>query len=90
MAAAVEVFSPVFRTPDCTASPATRRRRPLAVVHNNTPVHNLTVNDDAAEKRQRRLSRATSVALSSPATPRSASRLDSERYALIFITSKKF
>ncbi|KAK3698761.1 hypothetical protein QZH41_014526 [Actinostola sp. cb2023] len=78
MAVAVEVFSPVFRTP-ATASPATRRRRPLALVNNNTPLNNLTLNDDAAEKRQRRLSRVTSVALSSPATPRSTSRLDSER-----------
>lgn len=80
MATAVEVFTPVFRTPD-TASPATRRRRPLALISNNTPVTDLTLNDDAAEKRQRRLSRVTSVALSSPATgtPRTQSRLDSER-----------
>jgi len=83
MAAAVDVYSPVFRTPN-TDSPASRRRRPLALISNNTPLANLTINDDAAEKRQRRLSRATSVALSSPATgtPRSASRLDSERYVV--------
>lgn len=81
--AAVAVYSPVFRTPD-TASPASRRRRPLALISTNTPLTNLTINDDAAEKRQRRLSRATSVALSSPATgtPRTASRLDSERLVI--------
>lgn len=80
MAATVEALTtPVFRTPNMD-SPATRRRRPLALVSTNTPSSNLTLNDDDAEKKQRRLSRVTSVALSSPSTPRSASRgLDSER-----------
>lgn len=84
--AAVEGFTQVFRTPD-TASPATRRRRPLTIISQNTPMANLTLNDDAAEKRQRRLSRVTSVALSSPCTPRSQSRLDNERLEKLLTVS---
>lgn len=69
----------VFRTPDFV-SPNTRRRRGIVLTSTNTPVTHLAENDDAAERRQRRLSKATTVSLQSPAsTPRSASRLDSER-----------
>lgn len=73
------VASP-FRTPDLI-SPNARRRRAIALISTNTPPTHLTENDDAAERRQRRLSKATSATLQSPAsTPRSATRLDSERY----------
>ncbi|KAJ7356351.1 hypothetical protein OS493_025460 [Desmophyllum pertusum] len=71
------VASP-FRTPDLI-SPNARRRRAIVLASTNTPTNHLAENDDAAERRQRRLSKATSVTLQSPATPRSASRLDSER-----------
>ena len=72
------VASP-FRTPDFI-SPNARRRRAIILTSTNTPTNHLAENDDAAERRQRRLSKATSATLQSPATPRSASRLDSERY----------
>ena len=72
------VSSP-FRTPDLI-SPNARRRRAIALKSTNTPPTHLRENDDAAERRQRRLSKATSATLQSPATPRSATRLDSERY----------
>ncbi|RMX41808.1 hypothetical protein pdam_00012481 [Pocillopora damicornis] len=71
------VSSP-FRTPDLI-SPNARRRRAIALKSTNTPPTHLRENDDAAERRQRRLSKATSATLQSPATPRSATRLDSER-----------
>lgn len=72
-----DVASP-FRTPDFI-SPNARRRRGIVLASTHTPTTHLAENDDAAERRQRRLSKATSVTLQSPATPRSASRLDSER-----------
>jgi len=72
-----DVASP-FRTPDFI-SPNARRRRGIVLTSTNTPTAHLAENDDAAERRQRRLSKATSATLQSPATPRSASRLDSER-----------
>lgn len=69
----------MFRTPDFI-SPNTRRRRGIVLTSTNTPTTNLAENDDAAERRQRRLSKATTASLQSPAsTPRSVSRLDSER-----------
>lgn len=71
------VASP-FRTPDFV-SPNARRRRAIVLTSTNTPTNQLAENDDAAERRQRRLSKATSATLQSPATPRSASRLDSDR-----------
>lgn len=77
------VASP-FRTPDFI-SPSARRRRAIVLTSTNTPTNHLAENDDAAERRQRRLSKATSATLQSPATPRSASRVDSERYSFIFL-----
>lgn len=76
------VASP-FRTPDFI-SPNARRRRAIVLTSTNTPTNQLAENDDAAERRQRRLSKATSATLQSPATPRSASRLDSDRYVLLY------
>jgi len=56
----------------------------------SAPTNHLAENDDAAERRQRRLSKATSATLQSPATPRSASRLDSERYEILLRFSNFF
>lgn len=78
--------SPMLRMPDnvfFSPSPSTRRRGPVILSNNKsvTPQSVLGKNDDAAERRQRLLSKVTSNTLqSSPATPRSASRLDSERF----------
>lgn len=72
-----DVASP-FRTPDLI-SPNARRRRGIALTSTITPISRLAENDDAAERKQRRLSKATSATLQSPATPRSVSRLDSDR-----------
>ncbi|KAK2572341.1 Condensin complex subunit 2 [Acropora cervicornis] len=75
----MEDVDSVFRTPDFI-SPNTRRRRGIVLTSTNTPTTNLAENDDAAERRQRRLSKSTTASLQSPAsTPRSVSRLDSER-----------
>ena len=70
-------------------TPSPRRRAAVLLSchnKNDSPQVILRDNDDAAERRRKRLSRATVNTLS-PATPRTASRLDSERLDLALLVT---